>query len=158
MPPGEDEIYMAQALGLAEQAAAKGEVPVGAVVVRNGQIIGRGANRRESADDPTAHAEIDAIRQAAQTMGDWRLEETTLYVTLEPCPMCAGAVVNARIPKVVYGCDDPKAGAVRTLYKLLEDPRLNHRAEVVPGAAATESAALLRQFFARLRGRGKDDL
>ncbi len=151
MPPSVDEEFMAEALDLARCAATEGEVPVGAVVVLNGDIIGRGANLRETSKDPTSHAEIIAIRDAARTLGDWRLENTVLYVTLEPCPMCAGAIVNARIPKVVYGCDDPKAGAVRTMYRLLEDPRLNHRAEVVSGTCREEAATLLRNFFARLR-------
>ncbi len=143
--------FMREALALAEEAGALGEVPVGAVVVHDDRVIGRGANRRQTSKDPTSHAEIIAIREAAKALGDWRLEETALYVTLEPCPMCAGAIVNARIPLVVYGCDDPKAGAVRTLYALLEDPRLNHRAEVIKGVLADEGAALLKAFFARLR-------
>jgi tRNA(adenine34) deaminase len=148
-----DEMFMNEALLLAEEAASLGEVPVGAVVVLDGRIIGRGANCRESSNDPTTHAEILAIRDAANHLGDWRLENTALYVTLEPCPMCAGAIINARIPRVVYGCADPKAGAVRTLYQLLEDPRLNHRAEVTVGIAEERAAALLRNFFAKLRGR-----
>ena len=151
MCPSEDESFMTEALRLAETAAAEGEVPVGAVVVLNGTVIGRGANCRERSKDPTTHAEIIAIRDAATHMGDWRLEETVMYVTLEPCPMCAGAIINARIPRVVYGCDDPKAGAVRTMYRLLEDSRLNHRAEVVSGVAKAECAALLKQFFLSLR-------
>jgi tRNA(adenine34) deaminase len=142
---------MGLALDLARRAAAEGEVPVGAVLVREGWVLGQGANRREQDQDPLAHAEIRAIQEAARRVGSWRLEDTTLYVTLEPCPMCAGAIVNARIPRVVYGCDDPKAGAARTLYSLLEDPRLNHRCEVIPGVRADESAALLRAFFAALR-------
>ena len=151
MPISNDESYMREALALAASAAQQGEVPVGAVVVLNDQIIGRGANLRETSKDPTTHAEIIAIREAAEHIGDWRLEQSVMYVTLEPCPMCAGAIINARIPKVVYGCDDPKAGAVRTMYQLLEDPRLNHRAEVVSGMLADESAALLRDFFSKLR-------
>ena len=151
MSVSEDESFMNEALLLAEAAAAEGEVPVGAVVVLNGAVIGRGANRREQSKDPTTHAEIIAIREAASYMGDWRLEETVLYVTLEPCPMCAGAIINARIPRVVYGCDDPKAGAVRTMYRLLEDSRLNHRAEVVSGVAETACASVLKRFFLTLR-------
>ena len=146
-----DEKFMQAALRLAADAAIRGEVPVGAVVVLDGQIIGSGANLRESSKDPTTHAEIIAIREAAAHMRDWRLENTVLYVTLEPCPMCAGAILNARIPRVVYGCDDPKAGALRTLYHLLEDPRLNHRAAVLPGVEAEASARLLRAFFSKLR-------
>ena len=143
--------FMAAALALAEAAAEKGEVPVGAVVTHKDRIIGEGHNLREHAKDPTRHAEMMAIEAAAMAMGDWRLEETSLYVTLEPCPMCAGAIVNARIPLVVYGCDDPKAGAVRTLYTLLNDERLNHRAEVIPGVLADRAARLLKAFFHRLR-------
>ncbi len=141
------------ALTLAEEAADKGEVPVGALIVQGDQIIGRGANCREGSGDPTTHAEVLAIRDAARHMGDWRLEHTVLYVTLEPCPMCTGAILNARIPRVVYGCRDPKAGAVRTLYQLLEDPRLNHRAEVVEGVCEERAAQLLRDFFSKLRNR-----
>jgi tRNA(adenine34) deaminase len=146
-----DEQYMREALAEAQAAAELGEVPVGAVIVAKGTIIGRGGNRRESAADPTAHAEMIAIRQAAQAIGGWRLIDTTLYVTQEPCPMCAGAIVNARIPRVVYGCDNPKAGSARTLYQLLEDPRLNHRCEVIPGVLAAECGALLTGFFEALR-------
>ncbi len=142
---------MDEALNLAAGAAEKGEVPVGAVIVHEGRIIGRGSNLRETAQDPLAHAEAIAIREAAHHLGSWRLEDTTLYVTLEPCPMCAGAIVNARIPVVIYGCDDPKAGAVRTLYALLEDPRLNHRCEVIPGVRAERAANLLKSFFSELR-------
>ncbi len=145
------ERFMDEALRLAEEAAAAGEVPVGAVIVLGGEIIGRGANSRERCQDPLAHAEITAISEAATHMGSWRLEETILYVTLEPCPMCAGAIVNARIPIVVYGCDDPKAGAVKTLYTLLEDPRLNHRAEVISGVHAERASQILKSFFAKLR-------
>ncbi len=148
-----DEQYMREALGEANEAGALGEVPVGAVVVVNGAILGRGGNRRESAADPTAHAEMIAIRQAAQAVGGWRLVDATLYVTQEPCPMCAGAIVNARIAKVVYGCDNPKAGSARTLYQLLEDPRLNHRCEVIPGVLASECGATLKRFFEALRSR-----
>lgn len=148
------EKYMRYALELAEQAAQKGEVPVGAIVVLNERIIGKGANQREHSNDPTSHAEILAIREASEVLGDWRLENSTLYVTLEPCPMCAGAIVNARIPTIVYGCDDPKAGAVRTLYRLLEDERLNHRATVIAGILADEASLKLSTFFRSLRTRG----
>jgi len=142
---------MHEALNEASQAGALGEVPVGAVIVADGRIIGRGGNRRESAKDPTAHAEVLAIRQAAEAVGGWRLVDTTLYVTQEPCPMCAGAIVNARIARVVFGCPNPKAGAVRSLYNLLEDPRLNHRCEVVSGVEAEACSKLLTQFFEQLR-------
>jgi len=143
---------MAMALAQADRAAAAGEVPVGAVVVATGgRLVGAGHNLRESAQDPTAHAEMIALRAAARTLGSWRLEDCTLYVTLEPCPMCAGGLVNARVARLCYGCDDPKAGAVRTLYRLLEDSRLNHRVIVTSGVAAAECADRLRQFFAKLR-------
>jgi tRNA(adenine34) deaminase len=144
---------MREAIAEAVQAGALGEVPVGAVVVVDGKIVGRGGNRRESAADPTAHAEVLAIRQAAQAVGGWRLVGATLYVTQEPCPMCAGALVNARVARLVYGCDNPKAGAVRTLFQLVEDPRLNHRVQVVPSVLADECGALLRGFFEDLRKR-----
>ncbi len=147
----EYENFMNWALKLAAQAGQRGEVPVGAVVVHDGKIIGSGANLREEQQNPLAHAEIIAIREAADYLGSWRLEDTTLYVTLEPCPMCAGAIINARIPVVVFGCSDPKAGAVHTLYKLLEDTRLNHRAEVISGVGAEKAANLLSSFFADLR-------
>lgn len=153
-PPAPDaafEAHMRRALAAAEEAARCNEVPVGAVVVRGDEVIAVAHNQRETLADPTAHAEVVAIRRAAAALGGWRLIDADLYVTMEPCPMCAGALVNARLRRVVYGCDDPKAGAVRTLYRLLDDPRLNHRVEVVPGVLATESAALLRSFFSRLR-------
>lgn len=143
-----DTDLMQLALDEAKAAAAIDEVPVGCVIVdATGQVIGRGQNRREIDADPTAHAEIVAMRQAARHLGYWRLVDCTLVVTLEPCPMCAGAIVNSRVKRVVYGCDDPKAGAARTLYQLLTDPRLNHRAEVVAGVMAEECAQLLREFF-----------
>jgi tRNA(adenine34) deaminase len=148
-----DELFMRAAIDEARAAAALDEVPVGAVVVAAdaGTVIGRGGNRRESAADPTAHAELLAIREAARAVGNWRLEGATLYVTQEPCPMCAGAIVNARVARLVYGCANPKAGAVRTLYQLVEDPRLNHRVTVAGGVLADECGALLSSFFARLR-------
>jgi tRNA(adenine34) deaminase len=143
-----DTQLMQLAIDEAKAAAAIDEVPVGCVIVdAAGQVIGRGQNRREIDADPTAHAEIVAMRQAARHLGYWRLVDCTLVVTLEPCPMCAGAIVNSRVKRVVYGCDDPKAGAARTLYQLLTDPRLNHRAEVVAGVMAEECAQLLREFF-----------
>src|SRR5690349_6541583 len=128
-----DEAFMREALREAQLASARGEVPVGAVAVYRGQIVGRGHNLRETARDPSAHAELIAMRAAAAYLSSWRLVGVSIYVTLEPCPMCAGALVNARVERLVYGADDPKAGAVRTLYQLLEDPRLNHRLEVVSG-------------------------
>jgi tRNA(adenine34) deaminase len=145
------ESPMRLALAAAEQAGRSGEVPVGAVVVVRGEVVAVAHNQRECLNDPTAHAEIIALRAAAAALGSWRLVDAELYVTMEPCPMCAGAVVNARVRRLIYGCDDPKAGAVRTLYRLLDDARLNHRVEVVPGVLAAESAALLKSFFSRLR-------
>ena len=147
-----DEQLMQLALDEADKAAALGEVPVGCVVVDAGRrVVGAGHNLRESQQDPLAHAELIAIRQAAEALGSWRLVGATLYVTLEPCPMCAGALVNARVERLVYGCDDPKAGAVRTLYQLCEDARLNHRVTVTAGVRATECAEKLRRFFQELR-------
>jgi tRNA(adenine34) deaminase len=143
--------FMRQALAAAEAAAGRGEVPVGAVVVVGGEAIAIAHNERETANDPTAHAEVVALRRAAARLGTWRLTEADLYVTMEPCPMCAGAIVNARIRRVYYGCHDPKAGAVRSLYQILDDRRLNHRVDVVSGVLAPEAASLLRRFFERLR-------
>ena len=143
--------WMRQALAEAERALAHGDVPVGAVAVRDGVIIGRGRNRKEADRDPTAHAEMLALREAARALGSWRLVGVTLYCTLEPCPMCAGAMVSARLPRLVYGADDPKAGAAGSVVELLRDPRFNHQVAVTRGVLATESQALLEQFFARLR-------
>lgn len=145
---------MAEAIVLAQEAAARDEVPIGCIIVHEptGRIIGRGYNRREMDCDPTAHAEIVAMREAGRALGFWRLVDCALVVTLEPCPMCAGAIVNARIGRVVYGCADPKAGAARTLFELCDDPRLNHRAIVEPGVLADECAALLQDFFRVRRG------
>ncbi len=140
-----------EALAEARRAAGIGEVPVGAVVVRGGEVMGRGHNRREIDGDPLAHAELLAIRQAAAALGGWRLSGCTLYATLEPCAMCAGALVNSRIERLVYGAADPKAGYCGTLGDLVQDPRLNHRLEVTAGVLEGESAALLRGFFASLR-------
>jgi tRNA(adenine34) deaminase len=156
MPPP-DESLMRDAIGLAGEAASIGEVPIGCVVFDDaaGEVIGRGYNRREADRDPTAHAEVLALRAAAARRGHWRLTGCTLVVTLEPCPMCAGAIVNARVGRVVYGCDDPKAGAARTLYRVCDDPRLNHRAAVQGGVLADECAALLRDFFKAQRALGK---
>jgi len=152
-----DEQAMREAIVLAEAAMAAGEVPVGCVVVETdtGRILGRGFNRREADADPTAHAEILALREAAAALGHWRLSAATLVVTLEPCPMCAGAIVNARVGRLVYGCDDPKAGAVRTLFQICDDPRLNHRMPVTSGVLADECADLLRRFFRAQRALGK---
>ena len=147
---------MEEALALAEEAAAAGEIPIGAVVAdRDGRVIGRGRNRREEGD-PLAHAEMLAIRQAAQAVGDWRLEGTTMVVTLEPCAMCAGALVNARVETLIFGAYDPKAGFCGTLGNLVQDPRLNHRMEVVGGFEEQRSRELLQRFFQRLRKRSVD--
>ena len=146
---------MKEALALAEEAAADGEIPVGAVIVDStGAIIGRGRNRRESGD-PLGHAELIAIRQAAEAIGDWRLEGTTMVVTLEPCAMCAGALVNARVAKLIFGAFDPKAGFCGSLGNLVQDARLNHRLEVVSGVEAEESKRLLQEFFQGLRKRSQ---
>lgn len=151
------EHFMREAIAEAQQAAVAGEVPIGCVVVHDptGTIIGRGGNRRLRDADPTAHAEIIALREAGRWLKDWRILDCTIYVTLEPCPMCAGAMVNARVPRLVYGCTDPKAGAVHTLFTLCQDPRLNHRVTVEAGVLAEPCAALLRAFFAAQRAQGK---
>lgn len=143
----DDQSYMRLALREAERAFEAEEVPVGAVIVHAGKVIGKGFNQREKLEDPTAHAEMLAITAAAQALGDWRLEDCTLYVTLEPCPMCAGAIVNARVKRVVFGATDPKAGACGTLMNVVQDSRLNHRVELVAGVLAEESGAILKQFF-----------
>lgn len=142
-----DEHYLREALRQAAEAAAAGEVPVGAIIVAEGRVLAAARNERESLRDPTAHAEMIAITQAAQSLNAWRLEGCTLYVTLEPCPMCAGAIVQARIPRVVYGAADPKAGAVDSLYQILTDDRLNHRVEVSGGVLAAECGQVLTDFF-----------
>lgn len=147
--------WMRAALDLARQAFEEGEVPVGAVIVHDDAIIGAGYNQREQLRDPTAHAEMIAITQAAESLGSWRLLNCTLYCTLEPCPMCAGAIVQARIPTVIYGTADPKAGACHSLYQLTADPRLNHRATVMGGVLQGECQAVLQEFFARQRALGK---
>ena len=149
-PQQDDELWMARALEQAHLAAIRGEVPVGAVLVRHGRILAEGHNLTITLSDPTAHAEAVVIRRGAARQGDWRLEQTTLYVTLEPCTHCTGAIILARIPRVVYGAPDPKAGMAGSLGNLLQDPRLNHRAEVTSGVLADESAVLLKNFF-RLR-------
>lgn len=143
--------YIQAALELADRAAARGEVPVGSVVVKDGAIIASGYNLRESWNDPTAHAELIAIRRAAQRLGSWRLEGCTVYVTLEPCPMCAGAMVQARILRCVYGCRDPKGGFVGTLADLSSFPGLNHRFEVLGGVEEEACAERLKRFFHELR-------
>jgi tRNA(adenine34) deaminase len=153
--PVRDEHWMRQALALAHQAAGEDEVPVGALVVHQGRIIASAYNQREQLADPTAHAEMIAITQAAAHLNSWRLTECELIVTLEPCPMCAGAILQSRIPKVVYGAADPKAGAVHSLYQLLTDERLNHRCEVVGGVLATACGQVLTEFFERKRRMGK---
>ena len=154
--PLQDETLMQKALAEADAAGAKGEVPVGCVIVDGDGIVrGTGHNLRESLRDPTAHAEMVAIREASANTGSWRLEKMTAYVTLEPCAMCAGALVHARVARVVYGCTDPKAGAVHTLFSIGLDPRLNHQFETTAGVLADECAERLRTFFAALRAQGK---
>ena len=138
---------MAEALAEARKASEEGEVPIGAVAVFEGRVVGRGRNARERLRDPTAHAEVLALQDAARTLGRWRLTGTTVYATLEPCPMCAGALVNARVDRLVYGVPDPKAGATGTLFDIVRDARLNHRVEVTAGILATECGTLLTSFF-----------
>jgi tRNA(adenine34) deaminase len=148
--------FMRMALQEAEAAAEENEVPVGAVIVHGGRhVIASDHNRREQLHDPTAHAEMLAITQAAEALGSWRLNDCTLYVTLEPCPMCAGAILQARIPRVIYGADDPKAGAVQSLFRLLNDDRLNHQCSVVSGVLAESCGNILSRFFQRQRAWGK---
>ncbi|WP_174818615.1 tRNA adenosine(34) deaminase TadA [Paenibacillus kobensis] len=147
----EDRRWMAAAIEEALKAEAIGEVPIGAVIVRNGEIIGRGYNLRETDLDSTAHAEMIAIREASRNIEAWRLLDCTLYVTLEPCPMCAGAIVQSRVKRVVYGTHDPKAGCAGTLMNLLQEPRFNHEAELTSGVMQEECASLLTTFFRRLR-------
>ena len=148
----EDDLeFMKQALDEAQRAFNDGEVPVGAVIVRDGQIVSRGHNRREALQDPLAHAEIEAIRKAATFSKSFRLIGCTIYVTLEPCAMCAGALVNSRVDRLVFGAHDPKAGFVGSLGNIVQDPRLNHRLEVASGVLSKESSELLRRFFGNLR-------
>lgn len=151
----EHSYFMNLALEQAEQAGRADEVPVGAVIVRDGEILAAARNEREQLRDPTAHAEMIAITQAAAALNSWRLEGCTLYVTLEPCPMCAGAILQARIPLLVYGADDPKAGAVTSLYEMLEDSRLNHRVDVISGIQSDRCGSLLSEFFQAKRRLGK---
>ena len=150
------QMHMEMALAEAAQAAVEDEVPIGAVIVHPEKgIIASAHNQRELLKDPTAHAEMIALTQAARTLGSWRLDDTMLYVTLEPCPMCAGAIVQARVPVVVYGAADPKAGACHTLYQITNDSRLNHRCQVIPGVLADRCAAILTDFFTAKRRLGK---
>ena len=150
-----DEAFMRLAYQEAEAALADDEVPIGAVIVHGEQVIASAHNQREQLHDPTAHAEMIAITQAAESLGSWRLHDCTLYVTLEPCPMCAGAIVQARLSRVVYGAPDPKAGAVHTLYELLSDDRLNHQAEIVSGVMHQPCSDILSRFFQDKRRMGK---
>jgi tRNA(adenine34) deaminase len=153
----DDEAFMQQALALARDAAALGEVPVGAVAVHDGKIVGTGFNRREVDRNPLAHAELLALDAAAKALGAWRLIGVTLYVTLEPCAMCAGAMVQGRVTRLVFGTSDPKAGAVGSLYNLVEEPRHNHRVQVTGGILADECRDLLKDFFGRLRQRKREN-
>ncbi|MHC4622640.1 MAG: tRNA adenosine(34) deaminase TadA [Planctomycetota bacterium] len=147
----EDERYMGAAIEAARIAEDNGDVPIGAVIVYQGRIIARAYNQREQLADPTAHAEIVALTQAAEFVGSWRLEGCTMYVTLEPCCMCAGGLVLSRMDRLVYGCDDPKAGACKSLYNIVQDERLNHRLEVTSGVLGEECAELLQKFFEKRR-------
>ena len=155
MKQSDDERYMREALKQAKKAYALGEVPIGCVIVHDGKIIGRGYNRRNTDKSTLSHAEIIAIKKASKAVGDWRLEECTLYVTLEPCQMCAGAIVQARIPKVVMACMNPKAGCAGSVLNILDMPAFNHQVEAVRGILAQECAALLSTFFKELRIRNK---
>lgn len=150
----DDNTWMRRALTLARQAEAEGEVPVGAVILRDGEVLGEGYNRPVAGHDPTAHAEIQALRAAAARVGNYRLPGTTLYVTLEPCVMCAGAIIHARVQRVVFGAIDPKAGAAGSVYDVLTVSRLNHRVKVSGGVLEVECAAALREFFRRRRAVG----
>ncbi|MBZ5702265.1 MAG: tRNA adenosine(34) deaminase TadA [Acidobacteriia bacterium] len=146
-----DTAFQQQALAEARAAAAAGEVPIGAVLVHEGQVIARSGNRTIRDCDPTAHAEMVVLREAARLLGNYRLADTTLYVTLEPCSMCAGAMIQARVARLVYGCDDPKGGAVRSCFEVLSNPKLNHQVAFTPGVLAEECAAVLQSFFATRR-------
>lgn len=149
------EYYMSQALELAQEAADAGEVPVGCVIVRDGAVIGRGRNRREEKQAVCSHAEMEAMAQANATLGSWRLDNCALYVTLEPCPMCAGAIVQARIPRVVIGCMNPKAGCAGSVLDLLHEDGFNHQAEVETGVLGEECSRMMKDFFKELREEGK---
>lgn len=153
----EDQQFMKLAIEQAKVAEENGDVPIGAVIVYKDQVIGRAYNQREQLNDPTAHAEIIALTQAAAYLSSWRLNGCTIYVTLEPCPMCAGALVLARIDRLVYGCDDPKAGACKSLYNIVQDERLNHRLEVASGVLEEDCSELLQGFFARRRRENKNN-
>jgi tRNA(adenine34) deaminase len=146
-----DEYFMRLALREAERALEHGDVPIGCVVIHEGEVIASASNERELRGDPTAHAEILAMREASERLGSWRLLDTVLYVTLEPCAMCAGAIVLGRVPRMIYGATDPKAGAAGSVFDILDEPRLNHRPEVAGGLLAEDSTALLREFFASRR-------
>jgi tRNA(adenine34) deaminase len=156
LPIANDERWMREALREAEKARRADEVPVGCVIVHQGRAVGRAHNQRETLRDPTAHAEMIAITQAAEALASWRLEGCTLYVTLEPCAMCAGAMVLGRVERLVYGAADPKAGAVASVFRLLDEPRLNHRVQVTGGVLADECGAILTDFFRGKRGRADD--
>jgi tRNA(adenine34) deaminase len=143
--------FMQEALAEARSAAAAGEVPIGAVLAHGGKILARSSNRTIRDGDPTAHAEVVALREAARLLGNYRLADTTLYVTIEPCSMCAGAIIQARVPRLVYGADDPKGGAVRSCFEILSHPRLNHQVEVTYGVLAADCSATLQSFFAERR-------
>ena len=152
---GTDEKFMRQAIKQAKKAYALDETPIGCVIVHEGKVIGRGYNRRNTDKGPLAHAEITAIRKASRKIGDWRLEECTLYVTLEPCQMCAGAIIQARIPRVVVGCMNPKAGCAGSVLNLLHVERFNHQAELTTGVLEEECSGMMKQFFKELRARKK---
>jgi tRNA(adenine34) deaminase len=157
LPANADERFMRIAVDAAHIAEENGDVPIGAVIVYKDQIIGKAYNQREQLKDPTAHAEIIALTQAASYLESWRLNGCTMYVTLEPCPMCAGALVLSRIDRLVYGCDDPKTGACKSLYNIVQDERLNHRLEVSSGVLADECRRQLQKFFALRREQNKND-
>ena len=154
--PRGHEYWMRRAIAEAGKAQAKDEVPIGCVIVKDGKVIARGHNLRETLQDPSGHAELIAIKKAARKLGSWRLLDTVLYVTLEPCTMCMGAIILARIPTVVFGCYDPKGGAAGSLYDLSSDPRLNHNVELLPRVLESECSALLSDFFAELRKRKRN--
>ena len=156
-PQQKDLFFMAEAIKEAEKAAAIGEVPIGAVIVYKDEIIARAHNLRETSQNAVTHAELMAIQHACEVIGSWRLEETTLYVTLEPCPMCSGAILQSRVPRVVYGARDSKAGCVDSLYHLLNDPRFNHECDVTEGVLAVETGEILSNFFRELRARKKEE-
>ena len=157
MSDNSDITYMQAALAEAERARAKGEVPIGAVIVLDDKIVGRGHNLRETSNDPTTHAEMVAIREAAEAIGHWRLLDTTLYVTLEPCVMCMGAIILARIPRLVFACRDPRAGAVGSIYDFSQDQRFNHKVEVTSGVLGEACSDMLSAFFRELRAGKKSE-